>query len=67
MRNLTPIVEHACTTIGGSSEYWRHYFNNLCYDFNEKRQAGLALYFSYAFELGLIQNEVRMNIWNDNI
>ncbi|MBA9085355.1 chorismate dehydratase [Fontibacillus solani] len=67
MNNLSPIVEHACTMIGGTPEYWRHYFNNLCYDFNEKRQAGLALYFSYAYELGLIQNEVRMNIWNDNI
>ncbi|MNO24562.1 Chorismate dehydratase [compost metagenome] len=66
MSDLSPIVEHACSTIGGTSAYWRHYFSNLCYDFNEHRQAGLALYFSYAYELGLIQNEVQMNIWNDN-
>lgn len=67
LSDLTPLLNHACSTIGGTREYWHHYFNNLCYDFNENRQAGLALYFSHAYDLGLIQKEVSMNIWNDNL
>lgn len=66
LNNLSSLVAEACSEIGGTTDYWHHYFNNLCYDFNDKQQAGLALYFAYAYELGLLQNEVRMNIWSDN-
>lgn len=64
--DLRPLVEQACRQIGGTPQYWQHYFNNLCYDFGEKQQKGLALYFSYAQQLGLLQNKVEMNIWSDN-
>lgn len=66
LSNLKPLVDEAMTQIGGTASYWNHYFNNLRYDFTERRQAGLALYFAYARELGLLEREVRMNIWNDN-
>lgn len=66
LNDLSPLVEQACRLIGGTPHYWRHYFNNLCYDFNDEQQNGLALYFTYARELGLLENEVRMNIWSDN-
>lgn len=66
LNDLSPLVDQACRQIGGTSRYWRHYFNNLCYDFNEEQQAGLALYFTYARELGLLEHEVRLDIWSDN-
>lgn len=66
LNDLSPLVEQACRLIGGTPQYWRHYFNNICYDFNDEQQNGLALYFSYARELGLLGHEVRMNIWSDN-
>ncbi|RUT47672.1 ABC transporter substrate-binding protein [Paenibacillus anaericanus] len=66
LNDLSSLVSEACREIGGTADYWHHYFNNLCYDFNDKQQAGLALYFAYAYELGLLQNEVRMDIWSDN-
>ncbi|CAM2801527.1 menaquinone biosynthesis protein [Paenibacillus sediminis] len=65
--NLEPIVEQACREIGGDSTYWRQYFNNLCYDFSSKQQKGLALYYRYAFELGLLPHKVTMELWNDNM
>lgn len=66
LADLSPLVNEARTQIGGTESYWHHYFSNLRYDFSERRQAGLALYFSYAREMGLLDHEVRMNIWNDN-
>lgn len=66
LSNLKPLADEAMTQIGGTASYWNHYFHNLRYDFPEHRQAGLALYFAYARELGLLDHEVRMNIWNDN-
>ncbi|WP_114495159.1 menaquinone biosynthesis protein [Fontibacillus phaseoli] len=66
LEDLNPLVEKARREIGGNSDYWHHYFNNLCYDFNEQQQKGLALYFSYAHEMGLLPNEVRMDLWSDN-
>ncbi|WMT43478.1 menaquinone biosynthesis protein [Paenibacillus sp. D2_2] len=67
LRDLSPLVEEACSEIGGTREYWRHYFNNLSYDFNEPMQKGLAMYFSYAYELGLLKHKVQMNVWNENM
>jgi len=67
LRDLSSLVEEACSEIGGTREYWRHYFNNLSYDFNEQMQNGLAMYFTYANELGLLKNKVQMNVWNENM
>lgn len=66
LRDLAPLVDKARDEIGGSREYWEHYFRNLCYDFSEQRQKGLALYFTYAHEMGLLPKEVRMDIWSEN-
>lgn len=65
--DLSSLVEEACSEIGGTRDYWRHYFNNLCYDFNEQMQNGLALYFSYAYEMGLLKHKVHINVWNENM
>jgi chorismate dehydratase len=66
LHNLSQLVDQACQEIGGTGHYWHHYFNNLCYDFKDDQAAGLALYFSYAYDMGLLPKEVQMDIWCDN-
>ncbi|WP_438351793.1 menaquinone biosynthesis protein [Paenibacillus sp. FA6] len=66
LSDLTPIVHEAMMTIGGTQQYWQRYFENLCYDYGERQRKGLELYFRYAYELGLIQHEVRMEMWEEN-
>ncbi|OAB44279.1 menaquinone biosynthesis protein [Paenibacillus glacialis] len=66
LSDLTPIVNEAMTTFGGTQDYWKRYFENLCYDYGESQSQGLELYLRYAHELGLIQHEVRMEMWEEN-
>lgn len=67
LQNLTPIIREACSVIGGTASYWNGYFRNLCYDFGERQQKGLNLYFRYAYEMGLLPREVKMEIWSHNL
>lgn len=67
LANLQPLVHEAYSTIGGTTEYWERYFSNLGYDFAEREYEGLQLYFRYAYELGLVQHEVHMEIWDQNM
>jgi len=62
-----PLVEQACAQLGGDEQYWRVYFQTLRYDFDEKLQRGLELYFQYATELGLLKEEVRLRFMEDQI
>jgi chorismate dehydratase len=59
--NLEPIVSTALRQIGGTSEYWYHYFQNLCYDFGPEQKSGLQLYFQYARDLGLMSGEIALS------
>ena len=65
--DLNPVIHEARQKMGGSHEYWEHYFRQLWYDFGEKEQQGLALYFQYAHELGLLDHKVNMELWTDNM
>lgn len=67
LRELGPIIRHACSIIGGTAAYWDGYFRNLCYDFGERQQEGLNLYFRYAYEMGLLPQEVKMELWSHNL
>ncbi|WP_240644378.1 menaquinone biosynthesis protein [Paenibacillus paeoniae] len=58
-----PLIERACATIGGESSYWETYFRSLQYDFGDKLQAGLSLYFRYARELNLLSHEARLTFY----
>jgi chorismate dehydratase len=58
--HLEPIVSKAISHIGGTSQYWHNYFQNLCHDFGPEHKAGLQLYFQYARELGLMSEEVEL-------
>lgn len=62
-RDLTPLTDKALRQIGGTASYWRHYFQNLSHDFGPDQRAGLLLYFQYARELGLMDEEVRLSEW----
>ncbi|TFE29997.1 menaquinone biosynthetic enzyme MqnA/MqnD family protein [Cohnella luojiensis] len=59
-RDLEPIVSKAMSQIGGTSQYWHNYYQNLCHDFGPEHKAGLQLYFQYARELGLMSEEVEL-------
>ncbi|WP_405114716.1 menaquinone biosynthesis protein [Paenibacillus sp. FSL K6-1217] len=67
LNDLGPVIHEACCTIGGTASYWRDYFRNLCYDFGERQQEGLNLYFRYAYEMGLLPQEVKMELWSHNL
>ncbi|MDQ0192989.1 menaquinone biosynthetic enzyme MqnA/MqnD family protein [Paenibacillus wynnii] len=67
LHDLAPIVQDACIAIGGTEAYWYGYFRNLCYDFGERQQKGLNLYFRYAYEMGLLPQEVKMELWSHNL
>ncbi|GJM68238.1 chorismate dehydratase [Paenibacillus macerans] len=65
--DLTPLVARACREIGGTPEYWTRYFgSHIRYDFGEQRRAGLALYFRYAYEMGLLDHRVEIEMWSGN-
>ena len=67
LNNLTPIVDRAQQKLGGDQRYWHAYFSNLCYDFGEKQQQGLRVYFQYARKFGWLDQEVDIELWQDNI
>ncbi|WP_018751409.1 menaquinone biosynthetic enzyme MqnA/MqnD family protein [Paenibacillus sanguinis] len=66
LADVAPLVLKACEELGGTGEYWQHYFHNLHYDFGPERRKGLSLYFDYAYEMGLLDHRVNMEIWSHN-
>ncbi|MHA6483890.1 menaquinone biosynthesis protein [Paenibacillus sp. strain BS8-2] len=61
------MVQKAVEQLGGAESYWRVYFQALRYDFDEKLQRGLELYFQYAAELGLLKDEVSLRFLEEQI
>ncbi|MFC5650812.1 menaquinone biosynthesis protein [Paenibacillus solisilvae] len=66
LADLTPLINKACEQLGGESSYWRRYFQELNYDFGEEEQAGLELYFKYAKQLGLLNDDIHMQFFVDH-
>jgi chorismate dehydratase len=64
--NLKPLIEEAQKSIGGNEAYWQRYFTQLNFDFGPKHWEGLQLYYDYAYELGLLQQKVPLQIWQTN-
>lgn len=60
-----PMIAEAQTRVGGSLSYWRDYFANLCYDFGTEQHEGLLTYYQYAADLGLLHNNVTIQLWSD--
>lgn len=65
LKHREPIVRQAQAKIGGTSQYWRGYFDNLSHDFGPEQRRGLSLYFRYANELGLLPEPAPIHIWTD--
>jgi chorismate dehydratase len=65
LKNLKPLVTDAQNAIGGNEAYWQRYFTQLNYEFGPKQWEGLQLYYDYAFELGLLEHKVPLQIWQD--
>lgn len=63
--HLGPLIEQACSQLGGVSTYWEMYFHSLQYDFGSKLQEGLKLYFDYSERLGLLANDVELTFFED--
>ncbi|WNR42449.1 menaquinone biosynthesis protein [Paenibacillus roseipurpureus] len=60
------MIAEAQATVGGTSEYWHHYFHTLCYDFGAEQWEGLAAYYQYCYELGFLPKPVTIGLWEDN-
>ncbi|UQZ81923.1 Chorismate dehydratase [Paenibacillus konkukensis] len=63
--DMTALVQEAQRQIGGDAAYWQRYFSTLTYEFGPDQQAGLQLYYRYAWELGLLDKQVPIQLWND--
>lgn len=64
LQNPQLIIERAIREIGGSVSYWQMYFRHLSHDFSKVQQEGLSLYFEYAYELGLLERSVSLQLWD---
>ncbi|MGU3470304.1 menaquinone biosynthesis protein [Paenibacillus sp. D51F] len=64
LQDLTPLVERAMASVGGTSAYWNAYFQGLRYDFGPELRAGLELYYKHAHTMGLIDREVALEFLN---
>lgn len=62
--DLTPVISHAISTIGGTEAYWRGYFAGLNHDLGPGQLEGLSLFFWYARELGCLGPEARIEQWS---
>lgn len=61
--NLEPVAQEAISKAGGNKSDWITYFYRLCYDFGPTQWRGLQLFFQYAWELGLLERPVSIQIW----
>lgn len=66
LSNPEPIIGQAQQAVGGTADYWRAYFRNLCHDFGPDQRKGLRQYYSYAEQLGLLPKAPHIHIWTDN-
>jgi chorismate dehydratase len=65
LADIPALVRDARGLIGGTDDYWQHYFTSLIYEFGPEQQAGLQLYFRYAWELGFLRHNAPVQLWND--
>ncbi|SDN87210.1 futalosine synthase [Paenibacillus sp. yr247] len=65
-KNPEEMIHEAQATVGGTPEYWTHYFHTLCYDFGTEQWEGLALYYKYCYELGFLPKPVSIALWSEN-
>lgn len=60
--HLQPIIQTAMQQLGGEPTFWQQYYAGLSYDFREQEQRGLATYYRYLGELGLVSSDVQIHL-----
>ncbi|MCR8634464.1 menaquinone biosynthesis protein [Paenibacillus radicis (ex Xue et al. 2023)] len=65
LSDLSSMIRDAQELLGGTASYWERYFSSLIYEFGPEQQAGLKLYYRYAWELGFLKQEAPIQLWND--
>ncbi|MBD2869656.1 menaquinone biosynthesis protein [Paenibacillus arenilitoris] len=63
--HLEPLINYACSLLGGEAAYWDMYFRSLQYDFGSELQEGLKLYFRYSKQLGLLGSDVELTFFEE--
>lgn len=61
-KRLGPVIQEAQSRLGGSRSFWQEYYEGLCYDLGEKEIKGLETFYHYAFQLGLLDREVEVQL-----
>lgn len=65
LADMDEIVREAQRMLGQSESFWRNYFGNLIYDFNEELAAGADLFFEKAHRHGLLEKPAKVELWGD--
>ena len=66
LAGIDRLAAKAAASIGGELAYWSRYFRCIKYGFGQREREGLALYFRYAYQLGLLTHEVKLRFWSDH-
>lgn len=57
-------ADAALHKIGGTLSFWKRYFNGLNHDLGPEQVRGLSLYYQYAYEAGLLDERVPIQLWD---
>ena len=63
LADLDSIVRACTEMVGATSEFWREYFGRFTYDFDTRLQAGLAKYYEFCCEEGLLATCPQFYLW----
>lgn len=66
LADLSPLIEKARAQLGGEPMFWEQYFKGLTYDFGAEEQVGLSLYFQYAKQLGLLDQDIEIRFFEED-
>jgi chorismate dehydratase len=61
---LHEVIDMTVKQFGGTASYWKHYFTTLNYDFGSEHVRGLELFYDYAFEIGLLPQPTKVELWS---
>ena len=61
-KHLEPVIREAQSRLGGSTSFWTAYYQGLCYDLGKKELMGLKTFYHYAYDLGLLDREVEVQL-----
>ena len=63
LQDINLIIQQCVATLGKNYEFWRQYFSQLRYDLQPDLLQGLAKYFEYCVELGLLEHKPVLRIF----